>query len=222
VFVGVDGCAQGWVVLALSDEGFTTAQLLPDFDAVVAAYGEADAIGVDMPIGLTDEASRGADRAARAFLKGQASSIFNAPVRAALRATSYEEAKRICLEVSGKALSRQSFGILPKIQQVDRHAGDARIVEVHPEVSFRLMNDGQRLPRKKSWGGLQQRLTLLQHHGIELPSFGSAVDDVGIDDMVDAAAAAWSARRVARGEARSFPAEVVVDPEHGRRIAIWG
>ena len=47
-----------------------------------------------------------------------------------------------------------------------------------------------------------------------------ALDGVVSDDVVDAAAAAWSARRIARGAARSMP-----DPPErssdGRPVAVW-
>lgn len=42
-----------------------------------------------MPLGLTDNSPREANRAARAFLVGKASSVFNAPARAVLVASSY-------------------------------------------------------------------------------------------------------------------------------------
>ncbi len=84
------------------------------------------------------------------------------------------------------------------------------------------MNEG-RLPHgKKTWGGLQARLGLLRGQGIELPAVLGEADNVGIDDVVDAAAAAWSARRIARGHARSFPDPVVQRDPKGRMIAIWG
>jgi predicted RNase H-like nuclease len=221
VFVGVDGCSLGWVAIAITDEGFSEARLLDDFDAVVHAFPDARVIGVDMPIGLTEDANRAADRAARSFLKGNASSVFNAPVRSALEAVSYEDAKRISIQVSGKALSKQSYALFGKIREVDAHAGDDRMVEVHPEVSFRTMNGGQPLGRKRSWGGMRARLALLDVAGIALPDALGEVGAAGIDDVVDAAAVAWSARRVAAGAALRFPEEQVIDPVRGRVIAIW-
>jgi predicted RNase H-like nuclease len=96
---------------------------------------------------------------------------------------------------------------------------DPRLYEVHPEVSFRAMNDGEPLAhRKKSAGGALERLRLLQRHGIHLPRLSQAVATVPLDDVLDAAAAAWSALRIARGEARTLPESVeIVD---GHRVAI--
>jgi predicted RNase H-like nuclease len=223
MFVGVDGCKQGWVAVVLTEDAFARAAAFPTFDAVVAAFGEAVVVGVDMPIGLVDAASRTADRAARGTLTGQASSVFNAPARSTLTASSYEDANRISRAVCGTGMSRQSYAILDKVRQVDRFAADERLVEVHPELSFRLMNDGGALLRKKSWGGMHQRLRRLCEAGIVLPADLGDASVVAPDDVIDAAAAAWSARRVARGEARRWPEQDVErDPVTKRRIAIWG
>ena len=44
---------------------------------------------------------------------------------------------------------------------------------------------------------------------------------VGPDDLLDAAACAWSAARIAVGEGRRFPADPARD-ETGLRMEIWG
>jgi predicted RNase H-like nuclease len=224
VFIGTDGCSTGWVTIAITDEGFAEARHFPDFAGLVNAYADAAVIGVDMPIGLVDDCPRRADQAARAFLSGQSSSVFNAPPRAVLAAKDYEDAQKRCRRATGKGFSKQSFAIVPKIIEVDAFVADPRVYEVHPEISFRLMNDGKRLAhRKKTWGGLQRRLALLATEGIELPRDLSDANHVGIDDVVDAAAAAWSARRIASGSARRFPADEPAEKDvSGREIAIWG
>ena len=124
--------------------------------------------------------------------------------------------------VNGKGISKQSFAIVPKIIEVRAFMDDERVHEVHPEVSFRLLNGGVRLGKKKTWGGLQSRLRLLKSASIELPDDRGDVNEVGIDDVVDAAVAAWSARRIASGEARSFPSEPEQRDQRGRAIAIRG
>lgn len=222
MFVGVDGYKKGWVAIRIDESGFVDAACFSSFDELVAAYADARVIGVDMPIGLMDGPAREADQAARDFLKGNASSVFNAPVRSALKASSYAQATAITKAKSNKGLSQQSYNIIPKIAEVDPYVKDERIVEVHPEVSFRLMNGGRLAHGKKSWGGLRTRLGLLSAVSIELPASLGEVDDVGIDDVVDAAAAAWSARRVSAGTARSFPEAPLRQRDRGRRIAIWG
>jgi predicted RNase H-like nuclease len=96
---------------------------------------------------------------------------------------------------------------------------DTRVFEVHPEVSFRAMNGGFLDWSKKSWNGLLDRRRLLADAGIVLD------DDLGVggatvaDDVVDAAAVAWSARGGGRGESSTLP-----DPPQesdGCQVAIW-
>ncbi len=222
MFVGVDGYRKGWVAIRVDGSGFVGAGCFPSFGELVAAYADARSIGVDMPIGLMDGPDREADQAARDFLRGNASSVFNAPVRSALKASSYAQASAITKAKSDKGLSQQSYNIIAKVAEVDAYVKDERIVEVHPEVSFRLMNGGRLEHGKKTWGGLRARLALLKAAGIELPASLGEVDAVGIDDVVDAAAAAWSARRVSAGTARSFPGAPLRQRDRGRRIAIWG
>lgn len=224
MFLGVDGHSNGWVTVALDDKGFVAARSFESFASLMASSASAKVIAVDIPIGLVDVPVREADRAARAMLVGNTSSVFNAPPRRAVSpaVTTYEQAKAITLEVCKKGLSRQSYALFEKIREVDAYEADKRVVEVHPEVSFRLMPHSLPLHRKKSWGGLHARLARLAAAGIVLPPSLGEADGVGIDDVVDAAGAAWSARRIHAGAARSFPQEPTQRSASGRVIAIWG
>ncbi len=219
MFAGLDGCKAGWVCVVLSARRVRRTYVFEHFASAMEALGSATIIGVDMPIGLLSKGVREADVSARSFLRGQASSVFDAPVRSILRAKDHAVASQRSKRATGKGLSRQSFNLVPKIREVDEFADDPRIYEVHPEVSFRLAS-GQRLPRKKSWGGVTARQAVLHDAGIVLPDEGPHVA-VGVDDVLDAAIVAWSARRIARGKARSFP-EVPNQMDGTRRIAIWG
>lgn len=117
-------------------------------------------------------------------------------------------------------MSAQANVLGPRIVHVTTLASmDPRFHEVHPEVSFRAMNGGQRLRhRKKSSGGALERIELLRRHGIELSDLDGAAS-APLDDVLDAAAAAWSAHRIVTGAARTLP-----DPPElvrGHRVAIW-
>jgi predicted RNase H-like nuclease len=104
---------------------------------------------------------------------------------------------------------------------MDRVAeGEPRLHEVHPEVSFKHMaGHGLRYP-KRSPQGMAERRELLAGQGIEIPAEAYALRSVAVDDLFDAAAAAWSAQRIATGEAGCLPADAATG-EHGRPIAIW-
>ena len=106
----------------------------------------------------------------------------------------------------GLGVSAQSHALGPRIIHLTELAGfDPRFHEVHPEVSFRAMNGGHPLRhRKKSCGGALERIELLRRHGIELEDLDAAAS-APLDDVLDAAAAAWSAYRIAAGTARTLP-----------------
>ena len=164
---------------------------------------------------------RRADVEARAFVGVRRSSVFAAPPLGALGAASYVEANELLGGLGVARLSRQAWALVPRIVEAAEAAdADPRLHEVHPEVSFCELAGAPLAWTKKSWNGLLLRRRLLAGAGIVLPD---AIPDVGgvvADDVVDAAAVAWSARRIAAGEARSLP-----DPpepgDGGRPVAIW-
>ena len=222
VTVGLDGCPTGWIAAVVRDGRLIAVEYRESARSALEAYPEAEAFAFDIPIWLSLTGDREADRAARKFLPtGRAPSVFNAPPPAALGATSYEEANETSRRVSGKGLSSQSFALLPKIREVGEIAAtDPRVFEAHPEVSFAALSGGAPLPSKKTWDGLMQRRALLSAAGLAIPDpVGEASRRGAADDIVDAVACAWTAARIARGEARSLP-----DPPQrldGRDVAIW-
>jgi predicted RNase H-like nuclease len=139
--------------------------------------------------------------------------VFATPPRAVLEAVSYAEARRVALEVTGKSVSVQSYALARRILEVDEYAStDARVIEVHPEVSFRELAH-RPLRSKHTSDGLAERRRLLEEAEIELPSSAPRISE---PDLLDATIAAWSAKRYACGEALALP------EGHSERIgAIW-
>jgi len=208
--LGVDACKGGWIGIVV-DGGRTSAQFSPliaDLVAAVDAGGELAVIAVDMPIGLPDAGSRRADLLASRALGPRRASVFMTPVRAAIEADDYPTAVRLNRKATGAGISAQAFGLRIKIREVDRWVRQQRprIVEIHPELSFAHLA-GAPLPyRKTSWAGVELRRTLLAEAGIELDRYlGHAGAVAAVDDVLDAAAAAWSAVRVTTGEAICYP-----------------
>ena len=197
--LGVDGWRGAWVAARLDGRSVTLA-VLPDA-ATVLAISDVDVIAIDMPIGLSDDGVRTCDVEARRRLPGAASSVFPAPVRPVLHATTYDEARTTSLAASGRSLSVQTFGLVPAIRSLDDALSDPpdpRVHEVHPELSFRAL-DGRVTDRKASGSGLAQRIRALEQVMDVLDAL--ADDRVGLPvvDALDACAAAWSARRIADG-----------------------
>ena len=174
---------------------------------------DAEVVGIDIPIGIPDAGSRPADEAARRFVGPRASSVFTTPVRRVLEAESYAEARGVASELTGKSVSAQSYALRRRILEVDEYArADERVIEVHPEVSFRQLAHRPLLSKHRS-DGLAERRELLEQAGIEVPA---SVPRIAEPDLLDAIVVAWTARRYARGEAVPLP------QGHGDRIgAIW-
>jgi predicted RNase H-like nuclease len=177
---------------------------LADVPAVLAVPDVA-VVGIDMPIGLSDDGARVCDVAARRRLVGAASSVFPAPVRPVLRANTYDEARSLSLAAAGRSLSVQTFGLVPAIRSLDDALGDPpdpRVHEVHPELSFRTL-DGRVTDRKASVPGVAQRIRALEAAMDVLDALAGSPAWMPMVDALDACAAAWSAQRIADGTAET-------------------
>ena len=201
--LGVDGWRGAWVG-ALLDGRSVRLLALPDVAAVLAVP-DVEVIGIDMPIGLSEDGARACDLEARRRLSGAraASTVFPAPVRPVLAADSYAQARGMAVAASGRSISAQSWNLVPSIRQVDRALGDPptdRVVEVHPELAFRTLDprvrDRKALPR-----GQAQRIRALLPVMDVLDALADTPVGVPVIDALDACAAAWSARRIADGVA---------------------
>ncbi len=222
--LGVDGCRDGWVGVAPDPDG-PRAYAAPDLLALVALAeqdGPVAQVGVDIPIGLLDEGWRAADRLAAASLGRRRSSIFATPVRAALDAVDHAAGVAVSRERSGGGFSVQAWGLRAKVLEVDLlvRGGDDRIREVHPEVTFARMAGHPAQHPKKTWAGQAERLALLAAAGIDLARLTGGTGSAAPDDVVDAAAVAWTALRLVRGEAVSVPDPPQRAP-YGLHAAIW-
>jgi predicted RNase H-like nuclease len=221
--LGVDACPAGWVGVVLDHGTFAHATIGRRFRELLDAVPAASVVAVDIPIGLPQRGWRRADVEARRFLGKRSSSVFATPPRAAVEASSYEEANQTCRSLTGQGLSRQAWALAPKILDVDgcRDQLSSSLFEVHPEVSFRALATTPLAAGKRTWAGSVERRRLLAGAGIAIPDdLGPAGRGAGVDDVLDAAVAAWTARRLADGTAHCLPDPPERDA-HGRSIAIW-
>ena len=231
MFLGIDGCPAGWyVVRSETTRGPISGKIYARFVDILADARRSAVIAVDIPIGLRSAGSRQCDALARrALAPKRSSSVFPAPLRPVLVATSHVEASAIRRSIDGKGMSIQSFAITRKVNEVDLALEEApdhdeRVFEVHPEICFAMLNDGQPMAfAKKKAAGRAERLQLLARPFGDAPA--RLVDQrsrsqVGADDVLDAFVALWSAMRIARGEHASLP-EIPDLDAHGRRMAIF-
>ena len=223
--VGVDGWRGGWVAVVLDDGQWTATRAAAGLAEIAAAWPDAAAIGVDMPLGLVARGWRQADDLAAARLGAHRSRVFRVPPRPAWQAGTHRDAVALCRALTDPpaGFSVQAWSLKEKIQQADEvRARQPRLLsEVHPELSFAELNGGPVVAAgKKTWNGQMARRALLARAGIGLPDDLAQAGAVPADDILDAAAVAWTATRIARGVAVSFPSPPQSD-DAGHPIAIW-
>ena len=191
-YVGVDGCKEGWIGIGLADDGYSKVEVCEEFADIVACFQDACVILVDIPIGLPEDGKpvfRVCDKEARGLLGKLQSSVFLVPSGrfvnevmenedwgyCKVKKMKYSERYRNANEWSnnryGKGIGSQSFGIIPKIGEVDkflrtRDVDSPEIREVHPEVCFWALNkaleEERRLVSKHEALGFGQRLRIVR------------------------------------------------------------
>ncbi len=219
--VGVDACPRGWVFVVLRGSR-AEAGFIPTIDRLAAEAPGVTVIGVDIPIGLVERGHRAADLAGRKALGSRSSTLFLTPVRAAVEAADHAQASAIEMTVNGVGTSRQAFGLSARILEVERWLSEAPcdVLEVHPELSFASMTGAVLPTSKRTWSGAVARRRALSAAGVDLSTLDpTRTGPAAVDDVLDAAAVAWSARRAARGQARTLPDPPVLLP-CGRSMAI--
>ncbi len=241
VCVGVDGCPGGWVAVFNDlDAREYAVSVHRRFRDLVQTLDTGTVVAVDMPVGLTAAGPRSCDQAARQYLGfPRNASVFSAPIRPALRARTWEQACAIRERVDRKRYQRQAFGLFGKVRELDsllraepRH--QHQIFEAHPEVTLAAMNGGLGMAHpKKRAAGRKERLAVIERslgpdamdcfeeacrrrrstNGISTPPGGQvSLHEVGLDDLVDALALVWTARRIAAGGHQMLPEAMEFDP----------
>ncbi|MGA7704190.1 MAG: DUF429 domain-containing protein [Solirubrobacteraceae bacterium] len=220
---GIDVWKRRWVAVVLRDGRYERAIVAPRIDDLLSELSDMAAIGIDMPIGLTSGTERReADTEARKFVGLRRSSVFPTYPREIYAALDYNTAQERCLALTGgsRSISRQAYALSERVLELEEAVvlrDDIR--EVHPEVSFCAMAGRHLGWTKTSWNGLHERVRLLRDQQLVIPAEVTDIGDAGAEDLLDAAAAAWSATRIASGNALSLPNPPQV--ANGRQIAIW-
>ncbi len=222
--VGVDGCRAGWLAVRLVWEAThlirAQIRLFPTLAELLTEWGEAEAIALDMPIGLLDTpraVPRPCDLLARRRLGRRASCIFIPPTRPMLNAKAYAPLRPLGLSV-------QAYHLLPRIREVDALLSpelQSRLWESHPELSFSAMV-GEPIPSpKRTKEGFHARYEALQHaFSTAFPTLWEPLAEYlqthprsafGWDDALDACALAWSATRHLQAQAETLAGEPLYD-----------
>jgi len=195
-YCGIDGCSAGWLAISTQGNSYKYG-VFSTIDELHAKHLETQVCLIDVPIGLASRAKpRTIDAKMRKELTGRASTVFTTPCRKSVYAGSYDEAKSINKAVEGKSLSKQAFCITPKIREVDEFLlknPNLKLIEAHPEISFKYLNDGGVLRSRKSKPeGIEERLSILERYNRKTPDLYQGIlgntlrKHVRRDDILDA------------------------------------
>ncbi|HWP02475.1 MAG TPA: DUF429 domain-containing protein [Gemmatimonadaceae bacterium] len=226
---GSDATRRGWIAVRQdTDTGELSWRRVLHLGALLEEHPRPAAIAVDVPIGLPEDGPRACDVEARRMVGPRRNSVFPAPLRKVLLAANQGDFPNLTAQVDGKRLSPHIWSIVPRILEVDEllrqdPSRQQMVREVHPEVSFALMNDGtpMRYPKKSAEGRDERAAVLTRYFG---DAVQRALSDVrklrcASDDILDAFAALWTAGRIAKGEAITLPADPPKD-SYGLRMEI--
>jgi predicted RNase H-like nuclease len=122
--------------------------------------------------------------------------------------------------LTGRGISKQAYGILAKVREVDRFITrelQDRLVEAHPELSLAALTGAPMAHPKRTPGGRAERLAALAGPFPDIGEHTAHRLQGAPDDVLDAYALLWTARRWVRDEA------IVLGggrDEHGLRMEI--
>jgi predicted RNase H-like nuclease len=218
MFVGLDGCATGWVAVRLDDSGAKDIGFLTGLkDCFDSSFTRAM---IDIPIGLPDREYRRCDLEGRKLLGQNRSRLFSGARRPLLSYQTREDAHAWGKAADGIGVSCQLFCLLPKIREVDElmtSRRQLRVRESHPELIFQRLNGDAPLPSKKTHDGIRLRRRILLDQGFaSIDAWLDRRTGTGAkpDDVVDACAC---------GERRTPPSEQTATagcqrPENGNLV----
>lgn len=239
----------GWVMAltGVDDTAPVGFIVWPTFDMLwdYACKSNISVVAVDMPVGLPSEGYRAADRTAQDELKthergaqGRNQSVFDAPPPFTLDIENHKRANELSKSRAGRGLMSQAHALRHRIKEVRRlkpcdfyDSATPRAAEVHPEVCFKWVVGAPMAFKKSCQAGVVERLKALEpafpnimESAARTPIPSTPEPDVpcpGLDDVLDAAVAAWTARRLARGTADPLPPEGGPPDDDGYPMTIW-
>jgi len=208
IFSGIDGCKGGWFIITLFDNENWEAKICQDFKGIAEYVKDSELALIDIPIGLCDSnpCKRRCDIEARKLLgKPRSNSVFPPPIRQALKGNSYEECSNLNYKYSSRKLTKQAYGILKKIREVDEYFLEHpeiqyKIRETHPEVCFFGLSGKAMKYNKKSYEGKEERIKVLNKvFPLSSKIYGGCLSkykrkEVARDDILDALVAAIVAK----------------------------
>ena len=218
--VGIDWMKPYWLAAEIRGDEISIRKISNIAD-INNYYLKADAVLIDIPDGIPENAVENAarpDREARNSLPTERkSTIFPVPSRQAINMENYADASAENERILGKKLTSQSHAFSKMIRQVDEFLAEDkcwqnRLVESHPEVAFQMLNGGKGLNHSKhTEEGIQERITILQQYSIDPMPLFAEFTPKQYEDVLDALCLAWSAKLGCENGFRTIPEKPTCD-----------
>ena len=225
--IGVDGTSFGWIASIgnSKDKRLSTIKFSQDLNKLLSAY-PGSIVVIDMPIELNKKNYlRTCDILAKKYLgKAFQSSIFIPPLKRVLKCSTYQEANELSKKIVGKGLSKQSWHLKSKINEVQQISKLSNtIYEGHPECSFKMLKNETLKAKKKSVSGIFERLDILKRVGLEPLSVNLKLENnssIKIDDVLDSMVLFITALRIVEGNYLCLEKTEITDGDNTGKIFI--
>ncbi len=219
-------------MVELEDQRLVSLQQLGGLDEVLEAAAEAEIIAVDLAVGHDDPEGkrrggrRACDVAAREVHGDNRPDLPLVPPPSLLALDDLEVAQEAAEDRGWVEPVAGLWRLKDRLSALDQVADDERLFEVRTELSFEAMQrsqgrEGQLPTPPHAWKGLVARLKLLAEEGLRPARSVGGVGHLSPKEATGATAAAWTAHRIATGEAVSLLDTPPDDPRTGRPVTIW-
>ena len=195
-WIMLDGCKSGWIVSFVKENNLCVSHVSSLFNIDLKHI----TIFIDMPVHLPKSIAfypRKNDTVAKKLLGKFHSSVFYAPLINWL-SKDYAEINHQCEQVCKPKLSKQSFNLFKKINEVQSFINSTSLplLEVHPELLIHFFLQSKKRS-KKTTEGLKQRLNIINRQfgfNVNLDDIKKVKDglynqystiDCTLDDIVD-------------------------------------
>ena len=229
--VGIDWMKPYWLAAELRGTEISIRKL-SDIAEINRYYLSADAVLIDIPVGIPENMAENAARPdceARNFLPPERkSTIFPVPCRQAIYCENYGAASAENQQVLGKKLPSQSFAFSKMIRQVDDFLSKEmcwqnRLMESRPEVAFQMLNGGNGLQYSKhTEAGIAERITILRSNGVDPVPLFAEFTPKQYEDVLDALCLAVSAKLGCEHEFQTMPKNPVADSRGLKMQMVFG
>lgn len=218
--VGIDWMKPYWLAAEIQGAEISIRKL-SNISEINDYYLTADAVLIDIPVGLPENKEENAARPdceARNYLPtNRKPTIFPVPCRQAINTESYAEASAENGRVLGKKLTSQSYAFSKMVRQVDGFLLEEkywqnRLVESHPEVAFQRLNGDNGLQHSKhTEAGIQERIAILQRYGVDSVPLFAEFTPKQYEDVLDAVYLAVTAKLGCENGFQTIPENPICD-----------